>query len=293
MATIPWYETNMLQTKIKQIFFFFISSVVPISVLANSPVRDGFAGAGRSGIPREALFSNPAALSALETSWAFAYYTKSRMSDLDSGGRNLHLGVYDGQNELFKAGLSYSRESRAKSVATGITYIDQTELRVGGGRMLAKNISGGATVKYRTRRMGAEETKKIDGDAGILFPLFQDMFAGITYENIAFIDPENPTSINVGLKYSLMQSIGLLADATRITAGDFRGENAWALGVEFSMVSDFFFRAGLFKNTATQTRGKSFGISWVGPRASFDYAIKMAKDFPRERDHVLGISVQL
>lgn len=289
----------MLQRLLTLTVFSSFLTLVPSMAMANAPVRDSFAGAGRSGIAREALFTNPAALATLQGSWAFTYFTKSRMQDLDSGGRNLTAGLYDGESEVLKAGFAYNRESRARSsgdpaAVGGVTYLDRTEWRASLGQMITGSVAGGLTGKYVKRRRGTAETKKFDGDLGVMFPLFKDVFVGATYENIWNIEEaENPTTIGIGAKYGLSEGVGILGDAYRATKGSAKGENSWATGVELAVVSDFYLRGGLFHDEINHTRGKSIGFSWAGPTASFDYTMRVVSTRPRDKDHSFGLSMHL
>jgi hypothetical protein len=85
----------------------------------------------------------------------------------------------------------------------------------------------------------------------------------------------------------------LYGDGTRIMKGALKGQRGWALGGELSFAGDFRLRAGRFQDGLRRRKGWSIGGSWVGPRASFDYAMRTSGSNPKERDHILGMTVAL
>ncbi len=296
MATIPWYEKNMMQSSNKVQFLLLLLLLLPLFPLctrANQPVHDGFSGAGRAGILREAVFTNPAALALLTGSYGFGYFTKTRLVNLDSGGRDLTVGAMDGDNEYAKAAFAYEREARAGINAAGASYFDRTQMRLGIGRMLTPSLGAGITGKYIVRRNGAAETKKMDGDAGVFYPVMNDMMLGLTYENFVNVETENPTVIGAGVKYNVIPALGLFADAARITKGNNKGKYSWSTAFEVSMMGDLFLRAGLFKDFVNGTKGKSIGLTWAGPRTSFDYSMHLIQTGVREKSQTLGVTFQL
>ena len=102
---------------------------------------------------------------------------------------------------------------------------------------------------------------------------------------------ENPPTAAAGLLYALGYGINLYGDGLRVMKGPHKGDRGWALGGELSFATDFRLRAGRFQDTYRRRRGWSAGLSWNGPRTSFDYAMRTSGDSPKERDHILGMTV--
>jgi hypothetical protein len=259
---------------------------------ADSPVVQGLGGAGRAGVPGEALFSNPASAALLTQSAAFLYFQKPRISDWNAGGRGYAVGVYDGQNPAAKGALGFVRTSRARIDRQGNqTFEDRSDYRFTIASSVWSNVMGGLQTRYVTRRSGAESRRFFNTDLGTIFPVYTDLMAGVTYENAFHKEEETPPTVGVGLSYSLGFGIRLLGDGYRLMKGEHKGERGWAAGGELSLASDFKVRFGRFQEAYRRLKGWSLGASWVGPRASFDYAMRTTGSGPQERDHMLGMVV--
>lgn len=260
---------------------------------ADSAVLQGLGGAGRAGIPKESLFSNPAAAASLTESVGFVNYTKAKIPDFNAGGRSYTVGMYDGGQETLKGGLAYVRSSRAVLENNRQGYEDRSEFRFTMASPIGKSTQAGAQVRYITKRQGAAETKFFQGDLGLILPLFQDFRAGITYENVVQRAGEKPGTAAVGVNYALGFGIAAYADGTRQMAGANKGDKGYNLGAQTEVVGGFVIRGGKFQDGYRRLKGWSMGAGWVGPRASFDYALRTTGTKNRERDHIFGMTISL
>src|SRR5690606_21010727 len=140
----------------------------------------------------------------LAESGGFFHFIKPTIPDWDAGGRAYSVGVYDGQNPAAKGSFGYLRTSRARIDETGNQgYEDRSEFRFAAGRTLWGNVSGGLNVHYITRRIGAAEDKFFNGDIGAIFPIYTDMIAGVTFENVLHKAGERAPTVGAGLSYLL------------------------------------------------------------------------------------------
>ncbi len=294
--TSPWYINRRLSSLL---FFFCLFGLALNSTLSfatvDSPVVQGLGGANRAGISREALFANPASVSLLTNAFGFFHYEIPKIPDFNAGGRAFSAGLYDSGDKSWKGGIGYSRTSRARILNNGQQgYIDRSEFRFATGHNIMGKIEGGLTGRWINNNNSANNPSHYpEGDLGILFPLFADMRGGITYENILNKEDEAPTTVGLGANYSLGYGFQLYADGYRLMSGTRTGERGWALAAELGLSSDFFARAGLFEEGYRGNKGWSIGGSWLGPRASFDYALKVAGKGPKERSHILGVTLSL
>lgn len=260
---------------------------------ADSPILQGFAGAGRSGIATESLQGNPAGVWLLQASSAFFYYTKPDVPEVEGGGRAYSVGLYDGENPTLKGGLGFVRNSRVRVQGGVPVYEDRSEFRFSAARPVSGDVVAGINGRYVTLRSGQDETKFFQGDAGVMFPLFQDVRAGVTYENAFEKAGDTPPTLGAGVNYAFSKGMQVLADGARIMRGNRKGEKSWALGTELNLFGDFYGRAGRFWDAFTDQKGWTVGASWLGPRASLDYALRTTQGRPHERDHVFGIRIQM
>jgi len=259
----------------------------------DSPVVQGLAGASRAGVPREAIFSNPASVSAINGTFAFLHYQIPQIADFNAGGRAFSAGVYDGGDKNWKGGFGYSRTAKAAIQNNSQGYIDRRELRFATGHAITESIQAGVAARWINNYAVPGSDRFFEGDLGILFPLFADLRGGITYENILNKEDDSPTTAGVGATYALGYGFQLFADGYRLMSGTKTGERGWSLATEASLSNDFFVRGGLFEEAYRALKGWSLGATWMGPKASFDYAMKIAGKGPKEKTHILGMTLTL
>ena len=272
-----------------------LGSLIPISSFAtvDSPVVQGLGGGGRAGVPREALFSNPAAVVAVGSTFGFVHYEIPQVPDFNARGRGWSVGIYDVGDQTWKGGFAYTRTSKARILNAQQSYVDRSSFRFATGHAITGSIIGGLRGRLERIHGAGDGTKYFDADLGILFPFFNDIRAGFTIENVADKDLEEPRTIGLGAAYSLGYGIQFLADGYRIMTGKKEGERGWSLSFELGLAGDFLARAGVFEEAFRALKGWSAGLSWMGPRASFDYALKVTGRGPRERAHILGMTLAL
>jgi hypothetical protein len=242
-------------------------------------------------VAKEALFSNPASAALLTSSSATYIYTKPSIPDMNAGGRSWSLAMYDGENTFLKGAFGYHRTARARLENRQQVFEDRSEFRFAAGRAISGNILGGLAARYVTRREGPTETKFFQGDLGAIFPVYSNMRGGITLENLLEQAGEDPLTLGGGLSFPVGSGITLVGDGYRLMKGAKKGERGWGLAAELKLAGDFLLRGGLFQEARRRMRGWSAGLSWNGPRASFDYAYRLAGNSPKEKDHILGLNI--
>jgi hypothetical protein len=287
--------TRMNPATLSTLAFLALASI-PLQGFAtvDSPVVQSLGGAGRAGLPREALFTNPASVALNTSTFGFMHYSLPKIPDYNAGGRAYNVGIYDAGNQTWKGGFSYSRSSKAVlTPAKTQGYEDRSEFRFVTGHAITGNIIGGLQTRYSKKHSGPESSRFVEFGLGVLFPLFADLRGGLTWENILGREDHLPSTIGLGATYSLGFGVNLFADGYRLMGGRREGERGWALGGEVAMAADFKGRVGLFEEGYRGFKGWSVGASWSGPRASFDWAMRTAASGPKEREHVLGMTLAL
>lgn len=268
---------------------FFVTSNF---ATAESPVVQGLGGAGRAGLPKEALFSNPAAAASLKDSSLFLTYEKPRIPEFNAGGRAYSAGIYDGTGQ-WKGGLGYIRSAQAIVENGQQAYEDRNEVRFAVARPVTESVAMGGQARYIKKSNGGAKSKFFQGDLGLLFPFVGGMQAGLTYENILKRENEGerPGTLAAAVRYPIGSGLEILGDGTRQMRSTRSGAKGWALGALVHLTSDFVFRTGRFQDVYRRVKGWSVGLGWAGPRASFDYAMTTTGQKPHERDHILGMNV--
>jgi len=83
----------------------------------------------------------------------------------------------------------------------------------------------------------------------------------------------------IGIQYNVAQNFIFMADAGANFATEPETENLLRAAVQAQFFSDLFLKYGQFKNKITGLEGSSWGLSWIGPRLSLEYALKESKVF--------------
>ncbi len=288
----------LLSGRWKLVFLGIVTSVPVFPSIGfatvDSPVVQSLGGAGRAGVAREALFTNPASISLTKASFGFVHYALPKIADFNAGGRAYSLGIYDAGNQTWKGGFSYSRSSKAVLAPDKTqSYEDRSEMRFVTGHAISGGVFGGLQTKYAKKHSGPESGRFLELGLGVIFPLFSDLRGGLTWENLLGREDSAPSTIGAGATYSLGQGISLYADGYRLMGGSREGERGWSLGGEISMSADFIARAGMFEEGYRAFKGWAVGASWSGPRASFDWSMRTTGKGPKEREHILGMTVAI
>lgn len=280
-------------SSVVRIFLLTIFLVFPeYNAYANVPQIVGLGGGGTSGVPKDALFSNPAAVAGLTTHRAFYSYSQSKIRELGAGGRVWATGVYDGKGKLAKGGLSYIRESRRRLIDGESPYLDSQTVRGVVGRAVWKNLISGVTVNYKMKRENDETENIFTTDVGFIYPMLRTLPVGLKVENVTDHEGERPRNAVLGISYKLTGPLKVVADYGKAFSNFNDGDSLWSVAAEVTVFKELIIRGALFHDQIDAIRGTTLGISWNGPRTSFEYALRMTRGTPRERDHVLGVSLE-
>ncbi|MCO5142441.1 MAG: hypothetical protein M9962_05055 [Oligoflexia bacterium] len=275
----------------KKLYLLFLFFCLPVYAQESAPISQGLGGAAIVGNSKESLFSNPATVASLQTSIFTLHYMMPSVPDFNSSGRAMAVGVYDGTNGSLKGGLGYSRESYAVVRNGRQEYFDRKRFISTLAKNLWGNVEAGLRVNYYTVK-NTVENKYFDFDFGVVFPIYSEITVGLIYDNFRNKDLNNPTKSGVGVKYALGYDFVAYGDGYRYMKGSKKGERGWAVGLESKIAGDVILRAGKFQEGLDKKKGWSLGLSWVGPRTSFHYALKKISNVPNEKRHVLGTEIE-
>ncbi len=275
-------------------FILLVSSIFLVAgdAFAIVPQIVGLGGRGTAGIPKDALFSNPAAVAGLRTHRVFYSYAQSKIRELGAGGRIWTTGVYDGKSKIAKGGLAYIRESRRRLIGGASPYLDSQTIRSVIGRPVGKNLIAGITVNYKMKLENEETENYFTSDVGVIYPLSRALPAGLKVENALDREGERPRNVVLGVSYKLTGPLKVVADYGKTVSEFADDKQLWSLATEVIVFKELIIRGALFRDEIDSIRGTALGVSWNGPRTSFEYALRTTRGAPRERDHVLGVNLQ-
>lgn len=183
-------------------------------------------------------------------------------------GKNYNISVQDSRTELFQAGVGYTRRSRNSAINLGASKKAVDKLGVGlGGKII---IDQGT---YTTT------TDTILGTAFAATPWY---YSGLVIDNLF----QTSSGIQRGLyrtfylanRFEAFRSIQFYIDPFYSPSYTYK-KLGYSAGLEFHLLADFQLRMGQFVNSDQphlQTRGNgyAFGVGWIGPRISLEYAFQ-------------------
>lgn len=228
-------------------------------------------------LAEEAAFLNPASLSFFPTA---SFYVQKDSAKLSEGGldqpkpKNLGFVLSDG-NPSLSGSLSYvtQEESNIKRTRWGTTLSSP----------MADKSAFGVSVR---------QTKDEDSLKKTIRKYYQTVF-GVTHAidekfslGIVAYDPfksqGHETKAMIGMQYVLMSYITAAVDfGGNYSATELSKTLFYKGALQVKVLDDFFLRFGGFNDKARAESGNGFGLAWIQPRLSFEFAIKNTK---RDRD---------
>jgi len=280
--------TNNLM-KFKQlvpILFGFAPLLAPLPADASdyfSPRSAGLAGAGIAGpLLNDSLYMNPSYASFLPT-YALGFSLNTYGSQTDAThGRAYSLSVLDGRNPLFQAGLAYTVRQ------------DHSFIHLGASKSFIQNWGMGLSAKFFFNPRANTSGQELSLSSTYVFsPWVQ---SAILIDNLVESDNGKRAGlyreITVGGKFNVDKILLIYADP-HVAPSLSSDSLGYALGVEFVVMQDVFFRVGKSVNANVpqlDIRGDGYGIGlgWVAPRISLDYAMHRTTSPLNVTTHTFG-----
>ena len=245
-----------------------------------SPWTVALGGSGRANpILNDAIYLNPSFAAFLPV-----YSWSGNFKALGEGrGRAYSVSVLDGRSELFQAGLGYQVRDQYTAAHFGGGYKLNPKLTVGAGIKLFfskdkatlsnfREFSASATYAPTDWLQLAAVAENLDrtpemAALGMERELILGSRLKITDKVMLYADPH----------FKLGSS--LRASTTAITGNLGKVMTGYEAGAELAVFKDFYFRFGKFKNASIieqkgRASGLGYGVGWVSPRISLDYAIE-------------------
>ncbi|MBD66897.1 MAG: hypothetical protein CME62_16970 [Halobacteriovoraceae bacterium] len=245
-------------------------------------MQSGGAGVG-SLLINETTLLNPASIVFLPRS-TFNYQKNTKSIQEEDDQRDLDfkeglselISIQDTSTQL-KGGLSYTYQNGDEG--------KRKRLALSSAGHLGKDLAMGIIYKYTQ-----EESEIIDND----YHQFTLGFTQVLSENMTFgliiVDPFNKipeySHALLGVQYNLNEFIQFLADVGSGDNANLDKEAISKLAIQINSFEYFYFRYGRFHDKYLNEKGASFGLSWVGPKFSVDYAIKNAEIIEEKSDRL-------
>lgn len=236
-------------------------------------------GAGVASIlVNESAFLNPAPIVFYKNSSFYLQSTGAEMLDendeRDDDKRSFKEGegkaiVIADTTSKFRGAFSYQNHEEFRSERT------RYSLSLTGA--YSADTAIGAIYRYTEDEFYKEDEEK-----------YHQIVLGATHiqsEKLSFglivIDPnkthEEDHRIIVGTQYSLFLNTQFMFDYGIDPRIDADEGNLWRAAIQLRFFERFHLRAGKFQDKTINLGGNSWGLSWVGPKLSIDFATKISK----------------
>ena len=221
----------------------------------------------------EAAFLNPASLAFFTSSSVYAQKDLGKLSnDGISAPRPKSLGfvMADG-NPSLSGSLSYvnQEEDIYSRKRWGLTLsgpvAEKSAFGISVRQTTDENLSSKSSIKYFQTVLGV--THAID----------EKLSLGIVAYD-PFKSKGKETKAMIGAQYVLMTYITGSFDF----GGDYYSEDIsksllYKAGLQIKVLDDFFLRFGGFNDKILGEQGNGYGLAWIQPRMSFEFALKSTK----------------
>lgn len=222
----------------------------------------------------EAAFLNPASIFFFNNS-SF-YYQQGGSNFKQSPERDSEFEEMENQiflitdtSSALKGGFSYQTISENGDSRKRFTSSASSNL--------GKNTAAGIIYRYTEEDAEHHEVYH-QAVFGITHIVNERLTAGAILVDPFLANREDVLSA-AGVQYQLTPNFALIGDAGANYKDEPEENNYYAVAAQAQFFKKFFLRFGQFENNAENLRGHSWGLSWVGPRLSFDYATRRSEVF--------------
>ena len=233
----------------------------------------------------DAIYLNPSYASFIQTHSLSANYQKYQTAE--SPGRIYNVSVLDGaQDSLFQAGLGFTQRE------------DSALIHLVTSKNITSHFGIGAGTKIFLPN--SDPNHRFTDISFAMTAIFSDWFqAALIGDNLL----ETGKSLNLYREFTLgtkinIKSILLIYIDPHWTPNHPIQENAlgYEAGIEIPFLTDFFIRAGRFKNSLIpfqnqRASGFGLGAGWLGPKLSIDYGFSRVLENTLASAHELGLTI--
>ncbi len=221
-------------------------------------------------LTEDSAFLNPASLAFFTTSSVYFQKDNGALTSnnaLSPNPKSVGIVFADG-NPSLSGSISYISqvEDIYKRKRWGLTLSGPTSEKSSMGISIRKsedqNTSTNKTDKYYQSVLGITHAVDEKFTIGI-----------IAYD--PFKSKSHETKAMIGLQYVLMNYItGAFDFGGDYTANEISKTLIYKAALQFKVLDDFFLSFGGFNDRIRSEKGNGFGLSWIQPRLSFEFAIK-------------------
>lgn len=259
---------------------------------ANANIRDfettrlqSTAGTGIGSIlVNETSMLNPAPIVFVPVS--SAYYQKGR-SKLNGNSSSRTRAFSDGSSQM------YLLSDSTTALKGTFSYQDHSE-NSGRRKRLTSSVANNSGKKtafgilYRyTMDEYSDNTEKNyhQGILGFTHIYSDQLIIGGTIVD-PFLANKEDARTTLGFQYSLTENLFLMLDGGSNFNDDPEENTFFRSALQINFLKGLYLRAGQYHDKINNLKGKSWGISWIGPRLSLEYAYKTSEIISENADYI-------
>ncbi len=140
---------------------------------------------------------------------------------------------------------------------------------------LGKNASFGVLYRYTEEDVDGHRVYH-QGTFGLTYLFNEKLSVGAILVD-PFLSHKEDTRVAAGIQYSFVQNFLVMADVGTNYTDQPSTENYISAALQAQFFRDLFLKYGQFKDKIEKLEGVSWGLSWIGPRLSLEYAIKESR----------------
>ncbi len=231
-------------------------------------------GAGvASVLAEESAFLNPASMAFFNSSNFYVQKDSATLSDagvVQPKPKSLGLVLSDG-NPSLSGSLSYviQEEGDTKRKRWGTSFSapagERSTFGVSLRQSADENINTKIVKKYYQTVLGVTHALDEKFTLGI-----------VAYD--PFKSKGNETKALLGMQYVLMNYLTAAIDfGADYTSEEISKTLLYKAALQVKVLDDFYLRFGGFNDKARSEKGNGFGLAWIQPRLSFEFAVKSTK----------------
>ncbi|RZF23022.1 hypothetical protein DAY19_04425 [Halobacteriovorax vibrionivorans] len=257
----------------------FISLLLIIQLSANAKILDykttrlkSTGGAGvASLLMDEATVLNPAPIAFFNMSSVYVEKSSTDNKDLEEnnlkGSSNLAVIASDSSKAL-KGSLSYVKTKKGDE--------NYKQLSTSFASTVGPKSSLGFTyqdIKRVDNYLGnIEKNEYSQVNIGVFHAVTSSLSLGMVAMD-PFKSSENGTKAILGMQYQYGKFISLMLDAGADYTTELSERSLVRGAIQFNVLSDFYIRAGMFDDKIDMQSGSGFGISWIQPKLTLNFAM--------------------
>ena len=246
------------------------------------------AGAGVGAVlVNETAVLNPASIAFYSTSSLYYQRNSSSLDEMSQRRVSNNAQFKDGDSEAL---IIADTSSRLKGTFSYQRQYEDANRRLRYTSSLANNFSEKQSFGL-LYRYTIDSTPEDNSD---IFHQFTLGYSYIHSPKLSFgaiiVDPLSTRKDDVrfiaGFHYELLLNIFLLVDFGTNYAYDAQENTLTRTALQLSIFKSLYARVGQSHDKATNLKSNSWGVSWVGPKLSLDYAYKTSQNISKSADYL-------